>query len=125
MDKLDKIYEFQRQLQKSFGHDLCNLTGIEKVRAIKETILALTDELHEILNLFPWKDWKSYNGEHSSSLSDITEEVADALHFFINLCLILKISPRDLYSEYLRKNNKNIERIKNGTNNGVIDGFGC
>ncbi|HMV01659.1 MAG TPA: dUTPase [Chitinophagales bacterium] len=118
MDKLDQIYKLQRQLLELFGHNFDNLESDQKVIYIKDTILSMTDELHEVLNLFPWKNWKNYSGEHHNlNLPLIKEEVVDALHFFINLCLMIGISSNELFDEFIKKNNKNIERIKNGINN--------
>lgn len=117
MDKLDQIYKLQRQLLELFGHNFDSLEGIQKVKDIKDIILSMTNELHEVLNLFPWKSWKTYSEEHYNlNLPFIKEEIVDALHFFINLCLVMNISSDELFDEFVKKNNKNIERIKNGTN---------
>ena len=65
MDKLDQIYKLQRQLLELFGHNFDNLESDQKVIYIKDTILSMTDELHEVLNLFPWKSWKNYRDRKS------------------------------------------------------------
>lgn len=113
IDRLEAIFECQKSLQTSFGFS--DIRSINQVKSIKDTILSLTSELHEILNLFPWREWRN-NGEHQVDQFHLKEEVADALHFFINLCLICEITPQDLFDSYMDKNLENLNRIKNGTN---------
>jgi hypothetical protein len=42
------------------------------------------------------------------------EELSDAFHFFIELCILSGLDEQSLYDIYFRKSNINMQRIKNG-----------
>jgi len=115
-DRLEILFDCQKKLQKLFIEEKNEFSIEEKTDRVKDTILSLEDELHEILQLFPWKKWKNYSGNEFVDIKKLKEEIADALHFFINLCLICGIDSHELFDSFIHKNLKNIKRIENGIN---------
>jgi dimeric dUTPase (all-alpha-NTP-PPase superfamily) len=106
-DMLYKIFEKQKQLQRNLN------TYPEEFdeQYIKDHIFAAIVELTEILNETPWKPWKKQQELNSQRYK---EEIADLLHFVINLCIVARIEPEQLYDLYMDKNKVNIERKQRG-----------
>lgn len=103
-------------LQEKFGSKFCkfdDLSEYEKTRWTKEFILCIQDELCEVLNWTPWKHWKQYHGKPADQL-EIQYELVDILHFLLDLMLIWKMTPRDVFSIYLVKNRENHRRQEAG-----------
>lgn len=64
-------------------------------------------EATECLKNKPWKQTHVLTDKEH-----MKEEIADALHFFIELCLLLGITAEDLFSYYMKKNGVNGWRIR-------------
>lgn len=116
IDRLEILFDCQKKLQSLLYKEGIELSIEEKTDSVKDTILSLENELHEILQLFPWKTWKNYSDGEFVNIKKLREEIADALHFFINLCLTCGIDSHELFDSFLHKNLKNIKRIENGIN---------
>jgi len=95
-DKLELIFEKQRQLMEKY-HEIENRQGvgygllrgqvfnINEIRSqelLKNFAWRVTEELTEASVCF-----RDYEREHK------LEEIADALHFLVELCIILEITP--------------------------------
>lgn len=109
VDKLEHIYSLQWNLQKRL-YKTETQDSLKDMDYIKLNILAVENELHEALRETPWKPWKQ-NQEFNTE--KFKEELIDALHFFINLCLASGMGPNELYYRYLQKNKINHERQDN------------
>ena len=111
----DELLELQHRLQvESFGIDPLALEGDERIGYIKNNVLDLLDELHEVLDEVGWKFWAS--SRHVNEEAALAELV-DALHFFANL--VLAVVPRGsssgdageaLTTGYLTKRQVNADR---------------
>lgn len=101
MDRLEEMLSRQRELQALInGYDMAEQTAVQRIDNIKENVLALTDELHEVLGEMGWKSWaKSRHINYEAARG----EVVDAWHFLMNIMLHLDMSADDLYAGYLRK----------------------
>lgn len=111
-DHLTDIFERQRALQiEKMGGDPGELIGELEIQFFKDMTLALTDELHEALNEIGWKPWAT--SKHFN-YDAVKGELVDALHFFVNLCLVAQVSADDLYEAYCDKNKKNHIRQEQG-----------
>lgn len=119
MDKLDKIYNEQFNLQKYLGTvDKLNSSPSLKQQYINQMILAIHEEATEIMREsayknpeyvpFGWKKGQQFNEEK------FKEEIADILHFVMNLCIAVNMDAEELYQRYMNKNNENKERKKSG-----------
>lgn len=111
-DRLIEMFRLQLELQsKAYGKDPRELAGTERIEFFKNMKLALQDELHEALDEIGWKPWatsKHWNEEA------VKGELVDAWHFFMNLCIVADMSPRELHRRYLAKRQKNIARQEAG-----------
>lgn len=101
MDRLAEMLATQRDLQSIInGYDLDEQTNDRRIDSIKENVLALTDELHELLGEMGWKSWAtSRHINHDAACG----EVVDAWHFLMNIMLHLGMTAEDLHAGYLRK----------------------
>lgn len=111
-DMLIVMFELQEDLQvDTFGQDPGLLDGEERIQFIKDHVMALEDELHEFLSETGWKPWAL--SRHVNEVA-AQGELVDAFHFFMNLCLVVGLSPEMLYLKYTQKRTRNIERQQEG-----------
>lgn len=69
-------------------------------------------ELSEAMQELRWKPWKQ-KWTHTSKEKFI-EEMGDALHFYVEMCITAGISAEDLFNAYFRAWSKNRDRQANG-----------
>lgn len=106
------MYTAQRRLQEeSFGVLFDDQTDAARIKHIKENVLALTDELHELLGEMSWKSWQTgaYLNRDAAK-----KELVDAWHFFMNLMLHVGMTPDELFAGYMRKRAVNAQRQATG-----------
>jgi len=75
---------------------------------IREVILCATDELHEVLAEVHWKPWKDKRGIKNKA--KYREEMADVLHFILDLYLAAGLTGADIVADYTAKNRENLAR---------------
>lgn len=93
MDKLQLMVERQRALQVAFGVHFDTMTDEERIEYIRYCVLALENELHEMLGEIGWKPWaKSKHINVNAAFA----ELVDAWHFMMNL--MLAIMPGSMHS---------------------------
>lgn len=83
----------------------------EAIKFITWNVLAMTDELHELLNEVGWKPWAT--SKHVN-IEAAQGELVDVFHFFMNLALVLGMNGDDLSNAYLAKRLKNLKRQDEG-----------
>lgn len=113
MNDLDNLLEAQAALQLKMpdGVDPRSMSEAEKALFIKDMTLALTDELHELLQEVGWKPWASSRHVNTDSARG---ELIDALHFFLNLALALDMDGLQITEMYHAKHKKNQQRQEEG-----------
>lgn len=74
-------------------------------------VTALTDELHELLGETSWKPWAK--GDFIN-LTEAKGEAIDALHFLLNIFLLLGMDGDEVLEKYLAKRKKNQRRQEVG-----------
>lgn len=126
-DMLATLFAQQRQLMlavwpKEIASGLSTPTAVEewgmidnrRVQArIHETFGHLIRELSEAMqHLDGSKSWKWESRAVNNAA--FREEIADALHFFLEICIIAGIDGEKLFLEYFRKNIENHNRIAKG-----------
>jgi len=114
IDRLGEMFEKQDQLQSSTygdGKSPRDFSQEAKIEFIKTNVIALTDELHEALGEVGWKPWAT--SKHIN-IEAFKSELVDAWHFFMNLAIVVDMTPEDLYQGYLAKRAKNIKRQEDG-----------
>jgi hypothetical protein len=91
---------------------------LEAGRALKNYLDALASECHEMQECLSWKHWyKEAKEGRQYELRDLQNarvEATDMLFFWISLCQILGLTPRDVYRLYERKLGVNLRRQDEG-----------
>lgn len=122
---LHEMFEMQLSLQRKYfklgkGLDYDNATFKERVNEITVQWRNFTTEMTELLERLPFKEWKTYTPEQLAGYVDEehrleTEfEYIDAFHFFMNIGLLLDITPERFISLYVAKNQENFDRQARG-----------
>lgn len=106
MDKLERIFEMQRALNK----EIIALRGLEDIpmdQWIKMQTLAMISELSELIDEVNFKWWKN---EKPVDIDRVKEELIDILHFFLSMSLSAGMNAEELFERYLDKNRENFDR---------------
>ncbi len=121
---LDMMYRMQKILQERLGLDkaVINPKGTELMPArtlyIRHHAQYAEQELHEMLRELPYfKEWKNYDWTSSETalhLRNAKIELVDALHFILNICLALGLTPEEMAKIYVDKNRVNHIRQSSG-----------
>lgn len=111
--RLTHMLKMQRDLQLRYnnGKAIEDFTPEERMQAIRDNVLACTDELHEALGETGWKPWATSN---HLNVDAFRAEMVDAWHFFMNLMLHSGMTADDLYRGYVAKHAKNHKRQDDG-----------
>ena len=113
-DMLTTIFERQLELQRSaFGIDPGALPLEQRVAYVDWNLTALGQELAEARDEIAWKNWASDYGTFINT-PELLGEMADALHFFVNVLLAVDSTPEELYDAYTRKRAVNARRQAEG-----------
>jgi dimeric dUTPase (all-alpha-NTP-PPase superfamily) len=107
MDKLEKMFELQEQLNERIGVRTRDLSGEEKMEWILKYSRAIQQELAELVDSVPWKWWKKQ--QHFDE-ENAKMEVIDLMHFIISTGQVLGLTAEDFYNAYLEKNKINHHR---------------
>lgn len=106
---IDELLTLQTSLEQAWGR-LPDLTDAEAVSEyIRQTVLCATDELHELLHEVHWKPWKEGHGIRD--LEAYREELADVVHFVLDLYLAAGLTGDDLVNDYFSKHHENVRRL--------------
>lgn len=106
---IDELLTLQARLEQAWGR-LPDLTDAEAVSEyIRQTVLCATDELHELLHEVHWKPWKEGHGIRD--VEAYREELADVVHFVLDLYLAAGLTGDDLVNDYFSKHHENVRRL--------------
>ena len=106
---IDELLTLQTSLEQAWGR-LPDLTDAEAVSEyIRQTVLCATDELHELLQEVHWKPWKEGHGIRD--VEAYREELADVIHFVLDLYLAAGLTGDDLVNDYFSKHHENVRRL--------------
>lgn len=98
---LARIFARQLQLQnESFGYDFTTMTVHDQVAYAHWNVTALVDELHEALHETSWKPWAK---DEFIDVEPYSRELIDALHFLVNLFLVVGKTAEDVERMYFAK----------------------
>ena len=113
MGGMDYMLSLQRDVEGIWGRlvDPADPAAVSKY--IREVVLCATDELHEVLAEVHWKPWKSSHG--IKDMSKYREEMADVLHFILDLYLAAGLTGQDIVLDYVAKHYENLERNKSAS----------
>ena len=110
-DKLDEIFRMQDLLNKKIGVDVANLSPEDKTKWALKYSRAMTQELAELVDSFPWKWWAKYQ---KLDEQNARVEVVDLFHFLVSLSQTLGMTAEDIYQGYVKKNEVNLRRQETG-----------
>ena len=112
-DLLEAIFNRQKELMEKY-HPIEKATGLmqtEKVPVdldshrgqarLKDFAWRVTEELGEAMNCLKNKPWKQT--QMATDVNHYLEEISDAFHFFIELCILSGLDAKDLADIYFRK----------------------
>lgn len=111
MDKLDRIFKAQRKLMTKYGISKRSFRN-----NVKSMALAIISEVCEIIDEKAGgicvKDWRKRILQYDRKY--VKKELADLLHFYVELCILLGVDSNELFEAYLSKNKINKKRINSG-----------
>ncbi len=121
-DALQTIYDLQVKLQERLGmmDKYQNADMVEKTNQIKENIIHINCELVELLERLPFKYWKTYSDDMKAGWTNEEQknetlfEFIDAMHFFMNIAIILGFKPEEIFHYYVAKHKENVDRQDRG-----------
>lgn len=111
MDKLEEIFELQKELNERIGVNLENLSEEGKTAWVLNYTRAMQQEMAELIDSVPWKWWAKYQkfDEQNAKV-----EIIDLFHFLISLAQVMGMTAEDVYEAYLKKNKVNHDRQNSG-----------
>ena len=110
-DKLHEIFRMQEILNKKIGVDLSSLSPEDKTKWALNYSRAMTQEIAELIDSFPWKWWAKYQ---KIDEQNARVEVVDLFHFLVSLAQTLGMTAQDIYDGYVKKNEVNHQRQESG-----------
>ena len=112
-DMLETIFNRQKELMKKY-HKIERDSGLLQTESVpvslnsrfgqarlKDFAWRITEELGEAMNCLKNKPWKQTHME--TDRVHFEEEIIDALHFFIEMCILIGFDARSLTEMYLKK----------------------
>jgi NTP pyrophosphatase (non-canonical NTP hydrolase) len=104
------LLDTHRTVSDAWGRTVDPTDDEDVSRHVREVVLAATDELHEVLGEVHWKPWKDKRG--IKDVNAYREEMADVLHFVIELYMAAGLSGRDIIMDFMTKHYENVDRTK-------------
>ena len=111
MDKLEKIFNLQKDLNQRIGINTNGMSDEEKTQWVLNYTRAMQQEIAELIDSVPWKWWAKYQ---NFDYQNAKVEVIDLFHFLISIAQVLEMTPEDVYQAYLKKNEVNHSRQDSG-----------
>ena len=111
MDKLEKIFKMQDNLNQRIGVNTSGLDQEEKSKWVLNYTRAMQQEIAELIDSVPWKWWAKYQ-EFDEQNAKV--EIIDLFHFLISLAQVMGMTPEDVYEAYVKKNEVNHKRQESG-----------
>ena len=119
-DMLEYLFRKQKELHRTLAtHSQSNgsqyskkFLSLSKEERISALCTAIIHEAVELQRLTNWKWWKKEPTELDESESK--EELIDIWHFVVDASIELGMTPKGILDEYLKKNQINKDRQKNG-----------
>lgn len=121
-DMLEEIFAGQKKLMEKY-HIIEKEIGLLQTEDVpvdlqshlgqarlKDFAWRITEEIGEAMSCLKNKPWKKTQME--TDVTHYYEELADAFHFFVELCLLSGISAKDLHELYFKKHAVNSFRIR-------------
>lgn len=109
---LDLMFKHQFELvKKYYTPNIDTLTENEKREWTLKLIHAFIDEISELQNQVNFKWWKQ---PHEVIEKEVKFEIIDLFKFWLTLCLVWGMDPKEVYMYYGAKLKENVRRQENG-----------
>lgn len=118
-DKLEKIFELQKELRTKIGKGkdiLEGLTQEEKGNWIRKELDYIRQEVAEAYDCIAYKHWSKEGRENLNKilkLNNLRIELIDVLHFLLDAFYLVDMGPEEIIKFYEWKQQKNIKRQDN------------
>ena len=111
-DQLSEMFQMQylltSQIRDRKGHEI---SDDEREQLFFNTCGAIIHEAVECRDTTNWKPWKK---PHKFNTADAKEELVDVLHFVIQASIYLRMGSDEMYRQFKRKHDINMERQRTG-----------
>ena len=119
MDKLERIFELQRELNR-FTFEKNRLVGFDEIprerglqnQWLRNYALAMSQEIAELVDSTNWKWWRTQVDLFDEQ--NLKVELVDILHFWVSACQVMDLSAEDVFRMYMQKNAINAKRQEAG-----------
>lgn len=111
-DIFDKQQDLQLEIMRHNPHS--HFYNIPEDFNGYRIFMILTAIIHESVELQRETNWKWWKKEKDLDVKKIKEETSDILHFFIQLCLEIGLTPDEILYEYKQKLEENHNRQQRG-----------
>ena len=111
MDKLERIFEMQEELNGRIGVQLRGISEEEQAKWVLNYTRAMQQEIAELIDSVPWKWWAKYQ---TFDKQNARVEVVDLFHFLVSLAQTLGMTSDDVFDAYVAKNKVNHQRQESG-----------
>jgi dimeric dUTPase (all-alpha-NTP-PPase superfamily) len=110
-DQFNELFRMQKALNERIGVNTDGMSEQEKTKWILNYCRAMSQEMAELTDSVPWKWWAKYQ---KFDEQNARVEVVDLFHFLISMAQVLGMSANDVYDAYVKKNEVNFKRQKDG-----------
>ncbi len=100
MTDWDAVWKDQAQFNAKFRPN--PLGPAELADQVKDIVLHMQSELHELLNTVAWKKHRSMRAIRPN-MAHTTEELVDVFKYFVTLCIMFDVDPEVLMKRYWEK----------------------
>ncbi len=111
MDKLERIFRMQEELNARIGVNLKDISEEEQAKWVLNYTRAMQQEIAELIDSVPWKWWAKYQ---NFDKQNARVEVVDLFHFLVSLAQTLGMTSDDVFDAYVAKNKVNHQRQETG-----------
>jgi len=108
-DKLEILFEEQKKLMDRYNMPTIDINTLHGQEVLRQVGMRLFEEIGEIFHCLKNKEWVENQTEVDKKA--MFDEVADVWHFFIEMMILLKLTPEDCTKLYLAKNKVNHKRL--------------
>ena len=100
---------------EKLGYNYENIPDSIRMTLLRDHVLALHAEVDELLNCFPWKQWRNI-ADQPTDYKNVAKEVVDCFFFLGSICEIADIFSKELETSFDKVLSENYDRIKSGYN---------
>lgn len=120
IDRLSEMFRDQEEFMvllkehRGFPDFPVDITSKDGQQVLREASHGGIEEWHEALKHL--KNWKKHRATEVKEIdrSEFLEEMCDALHYFIEVCVLAGVSSSELFEAYMAKGKTNKRRIQEG-----------